>query len=227
MSVRQGDNYTATNNAVDPTSITINLKNPTGAIVIENAIPTLDPDTDQYSYQYTFPTDADVGNWTFSWNIDGVVTDEIVLLQEALSATYADPNEVQKLTREIKEGLHNTDDYEDLLVRALSFSDRKINNRLKKEGISIPVQNDEDLAEAGNLYAAYLIFNTYYSGNDRTSPTAAGYKADADEFIEAYIDSLEKTEETQSRYQSSQLPGNTIRDVLGHEHYDYPPGRLR
>ena len=227
MSVRQGDNYTATNNAVDPTSITINLKNPTGAIVIENAIPTLDPDTDQYSYQYTFPTDADVGNWTFSWNIDGVVTDEIVLLQEALSAIYADPDEVQKLTREVREGLHNTDDYEDLLVRALTYSDRKINNRLKKEGISTPVPGDDDLSEAGNLYAAYLIFNTYYSDNDRTTPTAAGYKADADEFIEAYIDSLEKTEDTQSRYQSSQLQGNTIHDILGHDHPEHPYERWR
>lgn len=189
MITRQGDTYTTTNNAVDPSSITVSLRNPADVTVVENAVPTLDNDTGQYYYDYTFPSDADLGNWTFTWTVDSEDTDEIVNLQAILTATYADPLEVQKLTREIREGLHNTEDYEDLLVRALTYSDRKIGNKLKKANITLPVPGNDDLSEAGNLYAAYLIFNTYYSGNDRTSPTAAGYKSDADEFVEAYIKS--------------------------------------
>jgi hypothetical protein len=228
MVIRQGDTYQTVNNTVEPDIISVSLRDPNGIIMVLHGTPDYDEDTGIYSYDYSFPSDAILGNWVFSWDVDGENTDEVILLQAALTATYADPTEAQKLTREVREGLHNSDDYEDLLVRALKYSDRKINNRLKKEGIGTPAAADEDLMEAGNLYAAALIFNTYYSSNDRTSPTAAAYKNDADEFLESYIDGLEKTDTEQSKYQSSKLPGHTIREVLDdHDHPEYPPGRLR
>lgn len=194
MATRQGDTYTTTKSGVtEPDSITVSLEDPSGDTVVNNATPTLDVDTGDYSYTYTFPVDADLGNWKFTWNVDSTPTDDIVNLQAKLTAVYAEHARVIELTNEVKEGLHDDNKYENLLVRGLGYSDRKINSKLRKNNITTPAITDEDLTEAGNLYAAYLIFNTYYSSNDRTSPAAAAYKTDADEFLLAYIETVNRT----------------------------------
>lgn len=110
---------------------------------------------------------------------------------------YADDGVVTTLTNEISNAMNDEDDFNALLTRAIQYSDRKINNKLADEDLTTFTEGDtnipEDLQEAGNLYAAALIFNTYYSSNDRSSPAASSHRNDADDFVKAYIKSQQNS----------------------------------
>lgn len=98
---------------------------------------------------------------------------------------YANSDSIQTLTNEV---LSQTTEekYTNLLSHAINHAERKIQSKLQKQGLT-PPSSDVDLTEAANLYAAAFIFDTYYSGNETSSPTVKSYKADADEFVEGYI----------------------------------------
>src|SRR5574343_458339 len=92
MTTRQGTTYTTTKTTTEtPDSITVTLKNPDDTTIVDEATPTYNNEDEQYEYDYTFPSDADLGNWKFTWTViigdDTTTTDEVVNLAAALTTT--------------------------------------------------------------------------------------------------------------------------------------------
>lgn len=128
--------------------------------------------------------------------------------------SYADQDKVKILTKEVAVGIKDDTIYSELLSRAIDYADNKINNKLDENNIPPPSGNNAKLTEAGNLYAAAMIFNTYYSSNDTQSPTARTYREDADELVKGYIKNIEKTTENNDLYSISTIQGHSLREVL-------------
>lgn len=102
--------------------------------------------------------------------------------------TYADDEDIKGMTQEVKDALP-PERYTKALQLAIPHAEIKIRNKLLKNNITPPSTNDT-LTNAANLYAAAFIFDTYYSGNETSSPTSKSYKEDADELVEGYIQTI-------------------------------------
>lgn len=109
---------------------------------------------------------------------------------------YANTTDIETLTKEIKNDASVTDEeYTALQTKASSLADKKINNKLRVKNVPIPtsledLENNDplnDLIEAGNLFAAALMFDTYYAGNETPSPSSKTYKDDANSLVDGYI----------------------------------------
>lgn len=101
---------------------------------------------------------------------------------------YADTAAVKILTKEIVEAMDDDEAYNSLLTQAVNHADRKINRQLRKNNVPTPTSSEDDLVEAGNLYSATFIFDTYYSDNETRSPSARTWEEDADNSVKDYID---------------------------------------
>lgn len=153
--------------------------------------------------------------------------------------TYAVITAVEDLTKEVKVGMHNNDAYNALQTKAIDYSNRKVNKKLRDDSVPIPATTDIDtlktkltstdasvkeeaendplisLIEAGNLYAAAFIFTTYYSSSDTISPTSKSYQTDADEFVDGYIS--EYLQDNQESHAGIQIGIFTINGETGRD----------
>lgn len=76
----------------DPETITINVINPSGNTILTDQQPEK-KSTGQYSFNYTFALDADLGEWTIRWNIslfDNEITFDDTILVEKRPVPHED-----------------------------------------------------------------------------------------------------------------------------------------
>lgn len=58
---------------VDADPVTLDIKNPSGVVIVDGASPTSNPSTGRYIYDFDIPNDAPLGIWTAIWS--GVIND--------------------------------------------------------------------------------------------------------------------------------------------------------
>jgi hypothetical protein len=182
---RQGDTHTTTyNNYVDTIltdafTINVSLEDPSTNALVTSAAPTKDG-TGRYHYDYTFPSDADTGNYTFIWMVEGVEHDEIVNLKASFTSDYCNETLVETLTNGIEPAIAD-----DLLEAMMIRADNWINSKITET--NLPVTIPDSIIDAASYRAAMLILDAMYATRDQRSPTAVQYEKEANDALEAYL----------------------------------------
>lgn len=112
--------------------------------------------------------------------------------------TYADEELVAELCKEATRNSQDSTALDTVIEKGINHAERKINRMLRAAQVKIPIVpqdhstiKDEDpllnLFEAGDLYAAKFILDTYYSGVEGVGAPSS-YKSDADDDVNGYIE---------------------------------------
>lgn len=111
---------------------------------------------------------------------------------------YANSDEVITLTKEVIGNIQDEATATATITKAINHAERKINSKLRKSGVKIPIVPADvgelednnpllSLLEAGTLYAIGFVLDTGYSGTE-PSATARTHRSDADDLVDAYIE---------------------------------------
>jgi hypothetical protein len=118
---------------------------------------------------------------------------------------YAVEETVRTLTKGLESTLGSTDIAGDLMDSAMNHSDITINNKLKKAGVPTNLEEDE-LTQAGNLFASVFLFDAFSSDNETRRQPAKAWEDQANEilngFIEQYLENTHEITQTLPKFSS-------------------------